>query len=79
VIFCANSTCIHCRSNHLGDLVCGGEPDLFPTNDSTFNKIVICNAYEESTESKIPELYPGRGQDGLFPGQLKPNREFLNG
>jgi hypothetical protein len=80
VIYCSNDTCEYCKRNHLGDLVCVGEPVLFPTRDSLFNHNIVCGSYIERNERQILELHPGRDQDGLFPGQLRePNRRFLNG
>jgi hypothetical protein len=80
MIYCANGTCEYCMCNHLGDLVCVGEPNLSSTCDSLFNHNLICESYVERSEPQISELHPGRGRDGLFPGQLKdPNRRFLNG
>ena len=39
--------------------------------------ILRCLAFKRRPEGPVPELQPGRGPDGLYPGQLKPEEVIM--
>jgi hypothetical protein len=71
--FCGNEECDWIRRDHLGQLVCSAPVlSIAPSCDSQMNHYVLCGSYKPKSEPQIRELQPGRGRDGLYPGQIKP-------
>lgn len=52
--------------------ICNHEsPALVRLSDVHHHGILKCITYKARAEEGIPELQPGRGEDGLFPGQIR--------
>ena len=72
MIYCNNDTCVWCKRDYLGELRCTGHPIILQTRDSLMDHNVICGSYtKRDGPLEVPEIHPGRGPNGLFPGQLK--------
>lgn len=70
MIHCDNDKCEYCRRDHHGELVCSADPYFMATHDSLMGHIVVCGLYRERSGPQVPDLFPGRNRDGLFPGQI---------
>jgi len=75
MIFCNNQKCDHCRINNPhSDLVCALDYGSFYFRGETvYGENVICANFELRDLTKaVPNRYPYKGKDGLYPGQKKP-------
>lgn len=75
MIFCNNTQCQNCRVNNPhNDLVCALDHGSFYARGKVvYGENVICANFQvrTSTES-VPDRFPHKGKDGLYPGQKKP-------
>ena len=72
MITCNSPNCQYCFKDHHKNLVCNGSPMFVRNSMDTHPDILTCKGFKLRVDSNIPELQPGRGRDGLFPGQIKP-------
>lgn len=72
---CEQTLCRYCFKHYTGTLVCNSpaEPVLVPRSAEMQPNILQCGMFRnrEHDDQTLNELQPGRGADGLYPGQLK--------
>ena len=72
---CGQTDCRYCFKHYTGKTVCNSpaEPVLVPMSADMQPSVLKCCTFKnrEHGQNVNTELQPGRGPDGLYPGQLK--------
>jgi hypothetical protein len=81
MIYCNNSGCRHCSINlEVDGLVCTLDEASFITVATLQGWMLKCNSYKyrPAGEAIQPNISPGLGADGLYPGQIKPPMDYTD-